>query len=327
MKKKYRLIFILLLQSFYLNIYCETIKSNKNINLVDNNSEKKVFPFTSIKGNLFFTFGGLKNNKNESIHTTYENKFKIKTSFNKNDNILTIIESGNAFESPLNFDLQSKKGNNLKISTLLYQFKINDKYKGVIGPMMFGYNGLAGKSSLYNERIAILDGSKFTTSSGIGPGLGISRLFKKGLNASLKISSDNTIIRNETIHLISQIGLSRKNWGGTFTSNLNNKFNAYGIATYFAKGNFPSISTSLEIKNGQKLKTSYNWIFALQKKYKNKNFGLAFGTYNNQEKIAYEGWSEIDITDKLKIIPVFFVRETNKNNPELGFAINSKMIY
>ena len=327
MRKEFRLFFIFLLQNLYLNVCSETIYSNKNINYVDNNLGKKIFPLTSIKGNLFFTFGGIKNNNNESINFTYEKKIKIKTSFNENNKLLTIIESGNAFESPLNLDLQSKKGNNLKISTLQYQFKINDNYKGTVGPMMFGYNGLEGKSSLYNERIAILDGSKFTTSSGIGPGLGVSRLFEKGFNLSLKISSNNTIITNETIHVISQIGLNRKDWGATITSNFNNKFNAYGIATYFTKGNFPSISTSVEIKNGQKLKTSYNWIFALQKKYKNKNFGLAFGTHNDQEKIAYEGWSEININDKLKIIPVVFVRETNKNNSELGFAFNTKMIY
>ena len=327
MKKKCSLLFILLLQNSYLNIYSETRNPNKNINLIENNLDKKIFPLTTIKGDLFFTIGGVKNNNNESINYTYENKLKIKTSLNENDNLLTIIESGNAFESPLNLDLQSKKGNNLKISTLFYQFKINNNYKGIIGPKMFGYNGLAGKSTLYNERIAILDGSNFTTSTGSGPGLGISRLYKKGLNASLKISSNRTIIEKETIHLISQIGLNRKSWGGTITSNLNNKFNAYGIATYFIKGNLPSISTSVEIKNGQKLKTSYNWIFALQKEYPKKKFGLAIGTHNDQEKIAYEGWSEISITDKLKIIPVFFVRETNKNNQELGFAFNTKFNY
>ena len=327
MKKKCGLFFILLLQNSYLNIYSETINPNKNINSVDIKLDKKVFPLTSIKGNLFFTFGGVKYNNNESINFTYENKLKIKTSLNEYNKLLTIIESGNAFENPLNLDLQSKKGNNLKISTLFYQFKINDNYKGIVGPMMFGYNGLAGKSTLYNERIAILDGSNFTTSTGIGPGLGISRYFKKSLNASLKISSNNSIIENETIHLISQIGLNRDSWGGTITSNLNNKFNAYGIATYFVKRNIPSISTSIEIKNEQKLKTSYNWIFALQKEYQKKKFGLAIGTHNDQEKIAYEGWSEISITDKLKIIPVFFVRETNKINPEIGFAFNTKIIY
>ena len=78
MKKKCRLVFILLLQNFYLNIYSETLNINKNINDVDKNLEKKRFPLTSIRGNLFFTFGGLKNNNhnNESINFTYENKIK-----------------------------------------------------------------------------------------------------------------------------------------------------------------------------------------------------------------------------------------------------------
>ena len=37
--------------------------------------------------------------------------------------------------------------------------------------------------------------------------------------------------------------------------------------------------------------------------------------------------SNINISDKLKIIPVFFVRETHKVNPELGFSINTKFSY
>ena len=43
MKKEFRLVFIFLLQNFYLNVYSETIYSNKNINYVDNNLEKKYF--------------------------------------------------------------------------------------------------------------------------------------------------------------------------------------------------------------------------------------------------------------------------------------------
>ena len=74
-------------------------------------------------------------------------------------------------------------------------------------------------------------------------------------------------------------------------------------------------------------KTIENWVFALQQGLKNKKIGIAVGTYNSEEKIGYEGWSEINISDKLKIIPVFFVRETNKVNPELGFSINTKFSY
>ena len=74
-------------------------------------------------------------------------------------------------------------------------------------------------------------------------------------------------------------------------------------------------------------KTIKNWIFALQQGLQNKKIGIAVGTHNSEEKIGYEGWSEINISDKLKIIPVFFVRETNKVNPELGFSINTKFSY
>ena len=162
---------------------------------------------------------------------------------------MAVFESGNAFNSPLNLDLQSKKGDHIKISTLLYEFQLNDEYEVTIGPKMFGYHGLAGKSTAYNERIAILDGSNYTTSSGIGPGIAISNRNKNGLNASFKIASDSSQIDNESIHLISQIGLTKKDFGGTITTNLNNEFDAYGIATFYKPKNFPSISASIEYKD------------------------------------------------------------------------------
>ena len=70
-----------------------------------------------------------------------------------------------------------------------------------------------------------------------------------------------------------------------------------------------------------------NWAFALQQGLHNKKIGIAVGTHNSEEKIGYEGWGEINISDKLKIIPVLFVRETNKVNPELGCSINTKFSY
>ena len=240
---------------------------------------------------------------------------------------MTVFESGNAIDSPLMLDLQSKKGDNLKISTLLYKFQLDDEYEAIIGPKMFGYHGLAGKSTAYNERIAILDGSNYTTSSGIGPGIGISYTKKNGFNTSYKISSDSAQIDNDSIFLISQIGLTRKNFGGTITTNLNNDFKAIGIATFYKPKIFPSISASIEYKDENSSKTIKNWVLALQKSLENKKIGIAVGTYNADEKIGYESWSEINISDKFKIIPVFFVRQNNQVNPELGFSINTKFSY
>ena len=61
---------------------------------------------------------------------------------------------------------------------------------------------------------------------------------------------------------------------------------------------------SIEQKEGDKFKKTINWIFALQKTFENKKLGLAVGTHNEKENIAYELGSEIETTDKLKIIPV-----------------------
>lgn len=181
------------------NIKKEIKENSITINELTNDS----FPITKIKGDLFFTIGALDSPIcNENLQFNFENKIKLITSFNGSDKLLTILESGNAIDSHLDLDLQSKKGNNLNISTILYQFPINDKFQAIIGPKMFGYNGLDGKSNLYNERIAILDGSNFTTSSGIGPGIGISTVSKNGFNASFKLASNsNESIMNRHISL------------------------------------------------------------------------------------------------------------------------------
>ena len=326
-KKTLSVSIFFVLQVFFLDAYGSSEKVDEKINS-KYKMEKKYFPTTNVKGSLFFTLGALsESTSSESLHFTYENKIRLNTSFKGTDNLLTVFESGNALDSPLILDLQSKKGDTLKISTLLYKFQLDDEYEAIIGPKMFGYHGLAGKSTAYNERIAILDGSNYSTSSGIGPGIGISKREKNGLNASFKIASDSSQIDSESIHFINQIGLTKKDFGGTITTNLNNDFEAYGIATFYKRNNFPSISASIEYKDMDSGKTIKNWVFALQQGLQNKKIGIAVGTHNLEEKIGYEGWSEINISDNLKIIPVFFVRETNQVNPELGLSINTKFSY
>ncbi len=323
----YKCFLLFLIGFFHLEVKGES-KKFYDKKYFNNEIGKKYFPTTNMSGQLYFTIGSLsESSSTESLHFTYENKIRLNTSFKGSDKLLTIIESGNAFDSPLNLDLQSKKGETLKISTLLYQFKLDDEYELVIGPKMFGYNGLAGKSTAYNERIAILDGSNYTTSSGIGPGLVISTTKENGFNTTLKIASDSNSIDNESLHYISQVGLTKTNYGGTFTVNLNNEFNAYGLATFYQPGNFPAISASIEFKDDNSSKNIKNWVIGLEKSLVNKKIGIAVGTHNEEEKIAYEAWSKVNISDKLKIIPVFFVRENNKATQELGLSINTQFIY
>jgi len=327
---KSKSLFILLfflIQVFYFNAYGESRKVVEKINLKDN-FEKKFYPTTNIKGGLFFTLGALSNSTlSESLHFSFENKIRLNTSFKGKDNLLVVIESGNARESPLRLDLQSQKGDNLKISTIFYKFQLGHEFEAIIGPKMFGYHGLAGKSTAYNERFAILDGTNYSTSTGIGPSIGISNRKKNGFNSSLKIASNNSQIANESIHFISQIGLTKNNFGGTITTNLNDDFDAFGLSTFYKYKNFPSINASIEYKKIDSSKIIKNWVFALQQSIQNKEIGIAVGTHNAEENIGYESWSEINISDKLKIIPVFFVRENNQVNPELGFSINTKFSY
>jgi len=326
-KKNFFFVLFFLLPIFNYNVNGEILQVREK-KIFREKLKKVNFPHTKIKGVAYFTLGALsESSSSESLHFTYENKLKVNTSFNGNDNLLAIFESGNAMDSQLNLDLQSKKGDNLKLSTLFYKFELNDELETIIGPKMFGYHGLAGKSTAYNERIAILDGSNYTTSSGIGPGIGISKIKKNGFSSSIKLSSNKSSFDNGSMHLISQIGLDKKNWGGTVTTNINDEFNAYGLATFYKLGNFPSISASIEYKDGKSTKTIKNWVFAAQQNFQNKKIGIAVGTHNSEEKVAYECWSEINMSDKLKLIPIFFIRENNYANSEIGISINTKFSY
>ena len=193
---------------------------------------------------------------------------------------------------------------------------------------MFGYNGLRGKSSAYNERFAILDGTNYTTSSGLGPGLAISYGDKEGINSTIKIASNNEELKNESLHLITQIGLTKKYFGGTITSNNNNNFNAYGLSLFLKPDKLPSISASIENKKGTFNNSIINWMIGLQKDFNNKTFGISMGTHNELENIAYEAWSEIKLANQISLIPIIFIREYDKQNKnEYGFGINTKFSY
>ena len=323
------LMFAFVIRFFNFNANAQLNQKDDYVNLPkEKYTFSKFSPTTNLKGILYFTIGAIDSEVlNESFNFSYENKLRINSSFDGSDKLLTVIESGNAMNSSLNLDLQSKKGDNLKISTLQYQFKINNQIDAIVGPKMFGYSGLAGKSTVYNERIAILDGSNFTTAAGVGPGVGISAKNKNGINASFKISSSNESFNEESIHLISQLGVTKKKIGGTITSNSNNEFDAIGLAVYFTHKNLPSLSASIEQKEENKFNKTNNWIIALQKNFDNKKIGIAMGTYDSEERIAYEGWSEIDYTDKLKIIPTVFIRKNNVKGNDFGFVLSSKFIY
>ena len=284
-------------------------------------------PVTSTKGSLYFTLGGMSSSfSSESIHFTYENKIRMKTSFKGNDELLTIFESGNAFNSPLNLDLQSKKGEEIKISNIYYKTPFRNNFNFIIGPKMFGYMGLAGQSSIYNERIAILDGSKYTTSTGNGPGIGISYENKNGFNYSIKLSSNKPTFDDKSKYLTSQIGITNNNFGGTLTGNLNENFNAYGIALYYRPKILPSISASIEQKDSNDGVLKNNWIIGIQSDFDKVTYGFALGTHDDQENITYEAWSKIKKTDKLELIPVFFMKKINSEH-EYGFAFNTRFKY
>ena len=103
-------------------IFCLFLIANHNAlagNKENNSNKDLIYPKTNIKGSLFITIGAIDSKESsESLHMTYENKIKLKTKFNPKNELITIIESGNAINSPLNFDLQSKKGESLKLSSL-----------------------------------------------------------------------------------------------------------------------------------------------------------------------------------------------------------------
>ena len=290
-------------------------------------ANKKFNPITLIKSRLHLTLGALSNtDEGSSLHTSYENKVRISTTFSGADSLVLFLESGNANSSPLDLDLQSTKGDLINISSLYFNYPLKKDLNLIIGPRMYGYIGLAGTSTAYNERIAILDGSNYTTSSGLGPGIGLSLTKSKGLNASLKLSSSQDKFTDKSRSIISQIGYSTNHFGGTVTSNLTNDFRAYGIAIYTKPYNLPSFSSSIELKEFSNGSTIQNWLLALQKDFSNSSIGFGFGTYDQAQNVLYESWYSFEVSDNIKLIPVMFLKNYYSDE-QFGFAINTQIKY
>ncbi len=290
---------------------------------------------TKISGNLNFVSGAVRNAlKGEALHSTYEYKLKLLSSFNGRDSLVAKFEAGNALQSSLELDLQSSKGNEIEPTNIYYQFPLENNLIITLGPKMFGYQGLAGTSTAYNERIAILDGSNYSTDAGNSAALAISYLNNNGLNSTIKLSAKNSNNANKGMFtgnsddsIIGQIGFTGRDYGGTFTYNYSDKFKAYGIGIYLKPDNLPSLSASIELKSQSNSEDIKNWLIAILYNNMLGSFGSGLGTYNTNEDLAYETWYEIDITDNLSLIPILFVKTSGNSitkEDELGFALNAK---
>ena len=86
-----------------------------------------------------------------------------------------------------------------------------------------------------------------------------------------------------------------------YGSHFNDQFNAYGLALYFQREDLPSISASIEQKEGSIGGITNNWILGLQKEINQVTFGLATGTYNNDENKALVEFSKVGLLKRLNI--------------------------
>ncbi|WP_320674920.1 hypothetical protein [Prochlorococcus sp. MIT 1341] len=295
----------------------------------------KFSPTTKINGNLNFVSGAVRNGvKGEAAHSTYEYKLKLSSSITGKDLLITKLEVGNALESSLGLDLQSSRGQELQITSLYYTFPVDKNIRVSVGPKMFGYEGLAGTSSAYNERIAILDGSNYSTDAGNGAAFVISYLSDNGYNSSLKLTSENANNSSEGIlteegkdSLIYQVGYSAESFGGTVTFNKTDEFDALGLGVYISPEKLPSLSASIELKNQDNGQEIINWLLALNKTNKDSTIGIGFGTYDINENIAYEVWYNYNLTDTIMINPILFVKKEGNsliNKDEFGFGLNAR---
>ncbi len=293
-------------------------------------------PSTKISGNINFVAGSVINgSKGEAIHSTFEYKLKIVSSLTGRDLLITNVEAGNARDSSLGLDLQSSKGDQLHITNLYYTFPLNEELKVSLGPKMYGYVGLAGTSTAYNERIAILDGSNYSTSAGNGAGMAISYLNNNGFNSTIKLSASDSsnsskgMFRNQSSDsIIYQIGYGKESYGSTLTYNKTDTFKAYALAIYINPENLPSISASIESKDSNYEKDVINWLLAIGLKNELSSFGAGIGTYNTNENLAYESWYSVNLTDSTSIIPIMFLKKegnVTEKKDELGIAVNLKL--
>jgi len=254
---------------------------------------------TKLSGSVNFTTGLIDKDQsstaNDKLHSTYEWKAGLSTSFNGKDKLVSEFEMGTATASPMGLDVQSSEGDFLKLTDLYYSFPAGD-LSITAGPKLDGDEGLAGTAYVYSEP-AVLGDSPYSLENGNGPGVAVAYAHDSGFNASMNLVADTGDVattgmftKEGTDTATFQLGYDGDNFGGAFTYSDNDSSTDYGVGLYFQPEGFPSISGVVDTSNtdtdacttgnGLNCADKTQWVIGIEGDVGPGTFGFGVGTHD-----------------------------------------------
>merc|ERR1712167_289982 len=110
----------------------------------------------------------------DELHSTYEIKYGLKSSFTGEDTLAVKFEQGNG--KGMGLDAQSSTAaatSSPQITDLYYSFPLADDFTVSFGPKMDGDEGLKGTASVYGDKAGVsLDYASLAGDGGVGATFG-----------------------------------------------------------------------------------------------------------------------------------------------------------
>ena len=286
---------------------------------------------TKLTGKANFVVGSTEDHASEGdeLHSTYEIKYKLSSSFTGEDKLVTKFEMGNG--KGMGLDAQSDKGSEIKLVDLYYAFPLADDFTVTAGPKMDGDEGFEGTPSVYSDKAGVsLDYASLDGAGGTGVTFGYKG--DAGWNASLNLTAEDGDKSSKGIfgdtgtnNTTAQIGYDGDNFGGAVTylsSDANSAasdFTALGAGVYFQPEELPvSISVYYDSKDPDTGSTDDNWAVGVEGDAGPGTLGVGVGTIagTDGDKTKYEAWYAYKINDGVKITPVIWQEEDQGKNGE-----------
>ena len=291
---------------------------------------------TKLSGSVNFVTGSTSDKAaTEELHSTYEIKYGLKSSFTGEDTLAVKFEQGNG--KSMGLDAQSSTGdpdNTPEITDIYYSFPLADDFTVSFGPKMDGDEGLEGTASVYGDKAGVsLDYASLAGDGGVGATFGYKS--DNGFNASLNLTSVDGADSTKgvfgdagTNNTTAQIGYDGDNFGGAVTlldSDANSaasNFTAVGFGAYYMPESLPiSISAYIDSKDPETGSADDNWAVGVEAEEVGPGtLGFGVGTIDgltgDDDKMKYEAWYAFKLNDGTTITPIVYQREDQGLNGE-----------
>tara|TARA_Y100001968_G_scaffold249887_1_gene234829 strand:+ start:1800 stop:2822 length:1023 start_codon:yes stop_codon:yes gene_type:complete len=300
------------------------------------NADIAFSPTTTLSGVAVFTTGTVADggtaDTQDALYMQYAYGLDITSSFTGQDLLYTGIEAGNASGPLANLDNTSDGGDNLKVTSLFYEFPVGDHLSVTTGPLLDQDDVVAATVSSYAGAFRI-GGMPFSLAGDeTGPGLGLSYSADNGVVASasyVSVGGTNSTqgIGGDTGDDVTTLtlGYDGEGFGGgiVVASNDGNDttttagYDTFGAGIYYSPESFPAtITLAYDSKDPEAGNNSTDWFLGMEYEV---GPGLLSAAYNSTD---VEGGSADDqtglelaysyaVNDHLTITPGFFsVEET-----------------